>query len=65
LHPVEILAACIQQAVGLGFQNARDQTFAQDAALSVAAIGIETESHHRPALAHHVRDHGHDTQGHT
>src|SRR3546814_16399240 len=40
------------------------ETLAHQASLAVAAVGVEAEADHGPAVAHDVRDHRDDRTGH-
>ncbi len=59
---VDIVARGVDQAVGLGFQNARREALADQAALAVAAVGVEAVADHGFAVADHVGDHGDQAQ---
>jgi hypothetical protein len=48
----------------IGFQDARDEALAHQAALAVAAIRVEAVADDRLAVADHVGDHGHQAQRH-
>jgi hypothetical protein len=61
---VQVLARDVQQRVGLGGKHARDESFAHQRALAVAAIGIEAVADHGLAIANHVSDYGHQAQRH-
>src|SRR3546814_6382997 len=60
---VEIVARLVQQAVGRGLQHPRHDALAHQAALAIAAVGIEAETDHRLAVALHVGDDGHPRAG--
>ena len=49
---------------GVGRQQARDKTLAQQSLGRVAAVRVEAESHHRPAIAPDVRDDRDHARGH-
>jgi hypothetical protein len=61
---VEVGAGVVDQDVGLGLQDARDEALAHQHALAVAAVGVEAVADHRLAVAHHVGHHGHQAQRH-
>ena len=51
---IEVVVGLVDERLGLGRQDARDEPLAQDAALRVAAVGGEAVADHRLAVAHHV-----------
>lgn len=61
---VQVLAAVVDQRVGVGLHHARDEALAHELALTVAAVGVEAVADHRFAVADHVGDHGHQAQRH-
>jgi hypothetical protein len=64
LAGVEIVARGVDQAVGLGFEDARREALADQAALTVAAVRVEAVADHRLAVADDVGDDGNQAQRH-
>jgi hypothetical protein len=54
---IEIGACVVEQARRLGFKNPIAKTLADQPALAIAAVGIETVADHAAAIAHHIRHH--------
>ena len=61
---IEIVAGFIEQGLRIGLHQARRKTLADQAALPVAAVGIEAVADHRLAVAHHVGDDGDQARRH-
>jgi hypothetical protein len=61
---IEVGAGGVDQAVRVGLQHARDEPFAHQFTLAVAAVRVETVADDGLAVANDVGDHGHEAQGH-
>lgn len=61
---IEVPARGVDQRVGGGFQQARDEAFAHQRALAVAAVGIEAVADDGLAVADHIGDHRDEAQRH-
>src|SRR5262249_60202817 len=51
LRRIEIGSIRLEERARLSFQKARDESLAQEATLSVPAVGVEAVADHSPALA--------------
>ncbi len=54
----------IDEALGGGPPQSRDESLAKQSTLSVAAVRIESEAHHRPSVTYLIGDDRHDRDGH-
>jgi hypothetical protein len=61
---IEIFSGVVEERLGLGREDARDQARAHLRAAGVAAGRIEGEAHNRPALAHDVGEDRNHRGGH-
>jgi hypothetical protein len=61
---VEIVAAGIEQRLGIGLLQPRRKTFADQAALPVTAVGIEAVADHPLAVADGIGDDGDEARRH-
>src|SRR6267143_5239024 len=61
---IEIVAAVIEQFLRIGLDETRREALADQAALPVAAIRIETIADHRLAVAHGIGDDGDEARRH-
>ena len=61
---IEIVAGVVEQRRGVCFAQARDEALANEAALAVAAVGVESIADDGPALADDVSYDGDQRQGH-
>src|SRR5215212_336558 len=64
LGRVDVVAGVVHQALGVRFEDAVAEALADQPALAVAAVGVEAVADDRPAVAHHVGDHGHEARRH-
>jgi len=55
---VEVLAGRVEERRGIGFAQPRGEAFADQAALPVAPIGVESVAHDTMSVALHVGHHG-------
>ncbi len=55
---VEVVPGVVEEGGGVGFEQARGEAFADQAALAVAAVGVEAVADDGAAVAHHVGDDG-------
>ena len=61
---IEVIVRRVDQRIGRGRQEARDEALAQECALAITAIGIEAVADDALAVADDVGDDGHDRRGH-
>nr|GEU28409.1 hypothetical protein [Tanacetum cinerariifolium] len=61
---IEVGAGVVDQAGGIGFQDARNEPLAHQRALAVAAVGVEAVADYRLAVADDVGHHGDQAQCH-
>ncbi len=61
---VQVVAGIVQQGLGVGLQQARREALANQAALSIAAVGVESIANYGSSIAHHIGDHGDQGAGH-
>jgi hypothetical protein len=61
---VEIVAGVVEQRSRIGLAQTRREPLADEAALTVAAVGVEAVADHRAAVAHDIGDDGDQGQGH-
>ena len=61
---IEIGVGVVDQALGGRGQNTGCETLADQGALGIAAVGIETETDHRLAVTDAIGDDGDDAGGH-
>ena len=64
LGRVEVVTALVEQALGLGLEQARAEAFADQRSLSVASIGVEAVADDWLAIADHVGDDRDQAQRH-
>ncbi len=61
---VQVFAGLVEQGGGFGFQDAWRETLADQAALAVAAVGVEAVADDGFAVALHIGDHRDEAGGH-
>src|SRR6267154_2571256 len=63
-HRIQVFAAFVDQRFRICGFKPRNKAIAKQPAGRVSAVRIESETDHRPALTHHIRDQRKDTNGH-
>ena len=61
---IEVVAVVIEQALGIGLHEARNEALADQPALPVAAVGVEAVADDALAVAHDVGHHRDDARRH-
>jgi hypothetical protein len=61
---VQIVAGIVQQGPRFRLQHARREALANEASLSIAAVGVESIADYGSSLAYNVGDHGNQRAGH-
>ena len=61
---VEVVARVVEQRLRIGIEQPRQEAFADEAALTVAPVGIEAVPDHAAAVAHDVGDDRDEAHGH-
>ena len=61
---IQVVVLPVDEPGGIGLHQPGDEALAQEAALGVAAVGVEAIANDRPAAPDHVGDHGHDRAVH-
>jgi hypothetical protein len=61
---VQIFTGLIHQCLGIGGHEAGKEPFAHQGPLAVTAIGVESITHHRFAVAHDIGDQRHHRARH-
>src|SRR6267154_4195994 len=63
-HRIQVFAAFVDQRFRVCRFKPRNKAIAEQPAGRVSAVRIESETDHRPALTHHIRDQRKGTNGH-
>ena len=61
---IEVVAGVVEEGCGIGFEEARHEALADETALAVAAVGVESIADDGPAVAYDVGDDGDQRAGH-
>ena len=61
---VEVIASRVQQRLGCGLHDARDQAVAHLGTAGITARGVERKPHHGPTIADNVCGNRHNRGGH-
>jgi hypothetical protein len=61
---IEVVSGVVQQALPVSLEQPRRKSLADQSALPVAAVGVETVTDHPPAITHYVCNHSNERAGH-